>query len=57
VLSKGLRDSYSLASVVSATKSRIRWAEIVALKAKKKSANRGLLRKRGGKRPLGRPGR
>jgi hypothetical protein len=54
---KELRDLYSLTNIVRVTKSRISWAERVARKAEKESAYRGLLRKREGKRQLGRPER
>jgi hypothetical protein len=55
VPNKELRDLYFLTNIVSATKSRIRWAERVARIAEKKSAFRVMLRKRE-KRQLGRPG-
>ena len=54
---KELRDLCFLTNIVSVTKSRIRWVERVVCNAEKKSAYRGMLRKREGKSPLGRPGR
>jgi hypothetical protein len=50
-----LNDLYCSPNIVRVTKSRMRWAEHVALMVKGRGVYRGLVGKPEGKRPLGRP--